>query len=55
MRIRVISSNLMAPAGPFFAWGDRADRLGELFGRLKPVLRLNASDHWPVVADIQTS
>ncbi len=38
MRFRVASSNLMAPAGPFLAWGRRAWELGELLSKSTPDL-----------------
>lgn len=38
MRIRVATINLMAPAGPFLTWGDRAAGLARLLARHQPDL-----------------
>lgn len=38
MRFRVASINLMAPAGPFLAWGERAKELAGLLSQRSPDL-----------------
>ena len=38
MRIRVATTNLMAPAGPFFPWGERAEGLADLLSARSPDL-----------------